>query len=72
MNGAGAAPDADYGWLAKVLADDHLACGVLELARSLPADEWDALARRVEGIMAGTPDAEAQAVLRRECGPSPA
>ena len=62
--GAGAAPDtADHDWLAKVLAGDRLACELLELARSLPADEWDALARRVEKIMEGAPAAEAEARL---------
>ena len=64
----GTAPAADHGWLAKVLAGDRLACGLLELARTLPADEWDALARRVEGVVAGTPVAEAEAMLRPGAG----
>ena len=72
MDGAGTAPAADHDWLAKVLAGDRLACGLLELARTLPADEWDALARCAERMMAGTPAAEAEATLRRECGRAPA
>ncbi len=67
MSGAGAAPAADYGWLAKVLAGDRLACGLLELARTFPADEWDVLAGRIEG-MAGTPAAEAEGVLQAGAG----
>ena len=72
MADAGAAPAADHGWLAKVLAGDRLACGLLELARTLPADEWDALARCAEGMMEGTLAAEAEAMLRQECGRAPA
>ena len=68
--GAGAAPAADHGWLAKVLAGDPLACGLLELARSLPAEEWDALAHRVEGVVE-TPAAGAEMMLRQECGRAP-
>ena len=59
MADAGAAPAADYGWLAKVLRGDPLARGLLDLAHSLPADEWDALARCAEGMMEGTLAAEA-------------
>ena len=70
--GAGAVPAADYGWRAKVLRGSPLACGLLELARSLPVDEWNALARYAEGMMAGTPATEAEAMLRRECGRAPA
>ena len=62
MNSTGAAPDADYGWLVQVLAGDRLACGLLELARSLPSDEWEAFARCAERIRAGTPAAEAEAM----------
>ena len=62
--GAGNTPDADYGWLAKVLAGDPLACALLELARSLPADEWEVLARCAERVVAGTPAAEADAMLQ--------
>jgi len=69
---AGTAPDADHGWLAKVLAGDRLACGLLDLARSLPEPEWDAFARCAERIKAGMPPADAEAALRRECGRAPA
>jgi hypothetical protein len=72
MNGAGTAPAADHGWLAKVLAGDRLACSLLELARTLPADEWAAFVRCGERMMAGTSAAEAEAMLRRECGRAPA
>lgn len=51
----GTAPSADHGWLAKVLAGDRLACGLLGLARSLSEPEWDAFARRCEQILAETP-----------------
>lgn len=61
MSGTGAAPGADHGWLAKVLAGDRLAYGVLDLARRLPADEWDAFARRVERAWAEEP---------ANCGPT--
>jgi hypothetical protein len=64
----GTAPGSGHGWLAKVLAGDRLACGLLDLARSLPADKWDAFARCVERIKAGMPAADAEAALRRECG----
>ncbi len=63
---------ADHGWLAKVLAGDHLACGVLDLLRSLPADEWDVFARCVELVAAGASAAEAGATLQQECGRAPA
>ena len=67
MGGADAAPAADHGWLAKVLAGDRLACGVLELARTLSADEWGAFARCTEGL-AGTPAAEAEVLLQAGVG----
>jgi len=62
MSGTGTAPGADHGWLAKVLAGDAVACGLLELARSLPEPEWDAFARCVERIKPS----------RRERGQEPA
>ncbi len=68
MGGTGTVPDANRGWLAKVLAGDPLACGVLDLARSLPADEWDAFAGSVEGIRAGMSAADVLDALRREQG----
>ena len=43
-----ASPNTDPGWLAKVLAGDPVACGVLVLARNLPDAELDALISRVE------------------------
>ena len=60
MGGVGAVAGTDYGWLAKLLAGDPLACGVLDLARSLPADEWDAFVRCVERVRAKAP---------ADCGP---
>ncbi len=54
MGGTGTVPDADRGWLAKVLAGDRLMCGVLELAHSLPADEWDAFVRCVRRVKTGS------------------
>ena len=72
MSGAGTASGADRGWLAKVLAGDLLACGVLDLARSLPADEWDAFVRCGERVVAGMPAADAGAALRQECSRAPA
>lgn len=72
MSGTGIASGADEGWLAKVLAGDLLACGLLDLARSLPADEWAAFVRCGERIKAGMPAAEAEALMRKECGRAPA
>jgi len=72
MSGTGAAPGADHGWLAKVLAGDCLACGLLDLARSLPADEWNAFVRCGKRMVAGMPVADAEAALRQECGRAPA
>ncbi len=68
----GAAPGADHSWLAKVLVGDAVACGLLDLARNLPDDGWDAFGRYVERVVAGTPAAEAEAMLRRECSRTPA
>ncbi len=70
MSGTGAAPGADHRWLAKVLAGDRLACGLLDLARSLPEPEWDALAQRCERTLTCVPAAELG--LQRECGWTPA
>lgn len=50
MDGKGTADGADYGWLAKVLAGDPLACVVLDLARNLSEPELDAFERRVQQI----------------------
>lgn len=63
MGGTGTVPDADRDWIGKVLAGDLLACGVLDFARSLPADEWDAFAGSVEQIRAGMPVAGVLASL---------
>ena len=69
MTGSTAAvPDADHAWMAKVLAGDPVACGVLDLARSLPADEWDAFARSVDRIKAGMPTADVLAAMRPGAG----
>ena len=62
MSGIGAGHD----WLAKVLTGDPVACWVLALARNLPTDEWDTLARSVERIRAGMPGVEVLAQLQRE------
>ncbi len=62
---AGAMPDADHGWLAKVLAGVFLACVVLNLARSLPADERDAFAQHCERMLACAPKADVEAALRQ-------
>jgi hypothetical protein len=70
MSGTGAAPGADHGWLAKVLAGDRLACGVLDLARNLPEPEWDAFAQRCEQRPACVPAADLG--LQQECGRVPA
>ncbi len=70
MSGTGAAPGADHGWLAKVLAGDRLARGLLDLARSLPEPEWDAFARRCEQTPACVPAADLE--LQQECGLAPA
>ena len=67
----GATPAADCGWLAKVLAGDPLACGLLDLARNLTRDEWDAFVRCGERVAAGMPAADAEAGLRQECGRAP-
>ena len=72
MGDASAAPAADHAWLAKVLAGDPVACGVLDLARSLPADEWDVFVRSVDRIKAGMPTAEALAMLQQERSGKPA
>ncbi|HEY0200829.1 MAG TPA: hypothetical protein VGC24_03960, partial [Burkholderiaceae bacterium] len=63
MGGAAAAPAAGRGWLAKVLAGYLLACGVLDFARSLPADEWDAFGQSVERVRARVLTADVLAVL---------
>ena len=68
MSSAGAAADAGHGRRAKVLAGDPVACGVLDLARSLPVDEWDAFARSVERIRAGVPVTDVLAALWQERG----
>lgn len=60
MGDTGTAPGAFQNWLAKVLAGDRLACGLLDLARSLPADEWEAFARDIERVTARAP---------ADCGP---
>ena len=62
--GTGAAADADHGWLAKALAGDPLACGVLDLARTLPAGEWDAFVRCVGRIKAGVSATDMLPVLQ--------
>ncbi len=67
---AGATPGSDHGWLAKVLAGDRLACGLLGLARSLPADEWEAFAQRCERTLARVSTADPAA--QRECDQAPA
>ena len=72
MGGTGTVPDADRDWIGKVLAGDLLACGVLDFARSLPADEWDAFVRCGERVVAGMPAADAEAALRQECSRAPA
>lgn len=60
----GAVSGAGHAWLAKVLAGEPVACGVLALARNLPAGEWDAFARSIERIRAGVPVADVLAALR--------
>lgn len=65
MSGTGGVAGADHGWLAKLLAGDPLACGVLDLARSLPEAEWDAFARSMDGIKAGMAT-EGPAALQQE------
>lgn len=59
------AAGADHDWLAKVLAGDPVACGVLAFARSLPDAEWDSFAKCVEKIRAGVPAVNAMAASRR-------
>ena len=70
MGGAGASPDTDHRWLAKVLAGDPVACWVLALARNLPDAELDALTLCVEQVGAGVP-ADVAATLRQERGLTP-
>jgi len=53
MSGTGDAPNPDHGWLAKVLAGDPLMCRLLDLARTLPANEWAAFVRCGERMAAG-------------------
>ncbi len=72
MSDTGTASGADDGWLAKVLAGDALMCSLLDLARTLPADEWAAFVRCGERIAAGVPAADAEAVLWKEVGRAPA
>ncbi len=72
MSGTGDALNPDHGWLAKVLAGDALMCSLLDLARTLPADEWAAFVRCGERIAAGVPAADAEAALWEEVGRAPA
>ena len=65
MSDMGTAPGAKHGWLAKVLAGDPVACGVLALARALPDAELDALILRAEQMGAEVP-ADATATARQE------
>ena len=69
--GTGTVSGADHGWLAKVTAGDPLTCGLLDLARSLLADEWDAFVRCGERMVARMPTADAEAALRQECSRAP-
>jgi len=71
VSGTGTASGADDGWLAKVLAGDPLMCRLLDLARTLPADEWAAFVRCGERIAAGVPVADAEAALWEEVGRAP-
>ena len=66
MGDLSALPGTGHGWLAKVLAGDPVACGVLALARTLSDAEWDAFAASVDRIRAGMPAANLVAVLRQE------
>ncbi len=72
MSGIGDVLNPDHGWLAKVLAGDPLMCGLLDLARTLPADEWAAFVRCGERMAAGVPAADAEAALWKEVGRAPA
>jgi hypothetical protein len=72
VSDTGMASGADDGWLAKVLAGDALMCSLLDLARTLPADEWAAFVRCGERIAAGVPAADAEAALWKEVGRAPA
>ena len=72
MSGTGDALNPDHGWLAKLLAGDPLMCSLLDLARTLPADEWAAFVRCGERIAAGVPAADAEAALWKEVGRTPA
>jgi len=72
VSGTGTAAGADDGWLAKVLAGDPVACQLLDLARTLPADEWAAFVRCGDRIAAGMPAADAEAALWKEVGRAPA
>ncbi len=51
--GAAASPGADHERIGKVLSGNAVVCGVLDLARNLSADEWDAFAQSVERVRAG-------------------
>lgn len=50
MDDKGAADGTDYGWLAKVLAGDPLACALLDLARNLSEPGLDSFERRVQQV----------------------
>ena len=71
MSGTGDALNPDHGWLAKLLASDPLMCRLLDLARTLPANEWAAFVRCGERMAAGMPSAEAEAALWKEVGRAP-
>ncbi|MGI4945779.1 MAG: hypothetical protein ACRYHQ_35340 [Janthinobacterium lividum] len=68
----GVAVNADHGWPAKVLVGDPVVCGILDLARSLTADKWDAFTRSMDRIKTEVLVAEALAALWRECSQAPA
>ena len=70
MGGMGTVPGTDYGWLAKVLAGDPVACGVLALApaRTLPSAKWNAFTLSVERINAGMPVPDVLAALGQRRG----
>ncbi len=72
MSGTGDALNPDHGWLAKLLAGDPLMCRLLDLARTLPANEWAAFVRCGERMAAGMPAADAEAALWKEVGRAPA
>jgi len=71
MSGIDGVAGTDHGWLVKVLAGDPLMCRLLDLARTLPADEWAAFVRCGERIAAGVPVADAEAALWEEVGRAP-